>query len=146
MWKFEHTLEAKLSRQQVWSVWTDVDHWSSWDPSVAWAKFDGKFEVGNTFILKATDGPKVHSVIRQCKPWEQFTNSARLPLCELVFDHRVIEVDGGVKITHGASLTGLAEFIFRRVIGRQIKRDIPVAMESLIEKARSIKLETVSIP
>jgi hypothetical protein len=146
MWKLEHTLEAELTCEQVWSIWTDVNNWSTWDPSVAWAKLVGKFEVGSTFILKPKDGPKVHSVIRQCKPCEGFTNSARLPLCELVFDHRVIEVDGRVKITHGASLTGLTEFIFRRVIGRQIERDIPVAMASLIERVRSMKRETVSQP
>lgn len=135
MWTFEHRITAAITQEQVWAVWTDVERWNAWDPGVSWAKLDGTFAVGTTCTLKPKDGPRVRAVITRCDRPLGFAAESHLPLCRLVFDHRVVEVSGGVQLTHRVTMTGPMTFLFRRLIGASIERDMPVAMARLVELA-----------
>jgi hypothetical protein len=145
MWVFEHSLVAKISRQQVWAVWSEVEKWNEWDVAVEWTKLEGMFEIGATYVLKPKDGPKVRAITTRCDPLVGFTDVSRLPLCKLVFDHQVEEIEDGVRVTHRASMTGLTTFLFRRLIGKNIERDMPKAMQRLVEKASAIRYDAEPI-
>jgi hypothetical protein len=145
MWSFEHSLIAPVSKQQVWAVWTDVEKWHEWDAGVTWAKLDTVFETGATCILKPKDGPKVRAVITRCDPLAGFTDESRLPLCRLVFDHQVVETPGGVRITHRATMAGPTTFLFRRLIGKHLERDMPTAMTRMVERAKTIQPDAVMV-
>ena len=50
----------------VWSVQTDVDSWSRWNPAVARAELQGPFAPGTRFRWKAGGAPivsKIHEII-----------------------------------------------------------------------------------
>jgi MarR family transcriptional regulator, organic hydroperoxide resistance regulator len=139
MWSFEHSISAGVTREQVWAVWAAVEKWCEWDHAVSWAKLDTSFQAGATFVLKPNGGPKVKAVLTRCDPLVGFTDRSRLPFCTLEFDHQLVEDAKGMRITHRVSMTGLTTFLFRRIIGRNIERDMPVAMSKLIEKAIAIR-------
>jgi uncharacterized protein YndB with AHSA1/START domain len=57
MWDFEHSLEAPVPRERVWSLWTDIESWSRWNPGVVRAELDGPFAEGATGSVRAAGGP-----------------------------------------------------------------------------------------
>ena len=57
MWDFEHSVEAPVSRERVWAVWTDIESWPSWNPGVVRVELNGPLAEGATGSVRAAGGP-----------------------------------------------------------------------------------------
>ncbi len=142
MWSFEHTVVATgASREQVWAVWADLENWPAWDAGLEWCRPDrpGPPGVGATYTLKPRGGPEVQATFTRVEAGRGFTDVTRLPMCRLTFDHAVDDVPGGVRVTHRATFTGPAAFLFRRVIGSRIARELPGTLGRLVASATATK-------
>ncbi len=53
MWKFEHSVECKVTRDFAWQIWTNVGNWPAVDPSVEAVKLDGPFAAGTKGTTKS---------------------------------------------------------------------------------------------
>ena len=60
MWVRSHSIVTKkVTKEQMWKLFADVNNWHTWDHGIKSAKLEGKFEKGNHFILRPKGGPNV---------------------------------------------------------------------------------------
>ncbi|MES2216820.1 MAG: hypothetical protein V4501_00260 [Pseudomonadota bacterium] len=69
---------------------------------------------------------------------ESFTDIARLPLTQVIFEHVMVEISPGhTQVTHTVKIMGILTWFFSRVIGKQIAKGLPQALKNLAAKAES---------
>jgi len=137
MWDFEHSVEAAVSRERVWALWTDIESWPDWNPGVVRAELDGPAAEGATGTVRASGGPASKLTVVAVEPERRFVTEASERLMRLRFDHELNDAaDGQLRITHRVEMTGLATPLMRRTIGPRLERSIPVALTNLVELAR----------
>jgi len=110
MWLFEHSVEAPVSRERVWALWTDVESWPSWNPGVVRAELDGPLAEGTTGSVRASGGPASKLRVLGVDPERRFVTEASERLMRLRFEHEL-----GVELV-GAALV-IDELIAALVIG-----------------------------
>jgi len=136
MWEFEHSVEAPVSRERVWALWTDVSGWPDWNPGVARAEVDGPVAEGATGTVRGAGGPASKLTVLEMEPERRFVTEAAERLMRLRFEYELAEAaDGRLRITHRVRMTGLATPLMRRTVGPRLERSIPDAMAALVERA-----------
>lgn len=138
MWSKSHSKKVSgLSVAQVWSVWTNVNEWHTWQPDIALAKLDGEFEVGNTFMLKPKSGPKVKIKLIQVEPLKNYTDLTIFPGAKMFGKHEFIEHADGLEIKTTMSIAGPLALLWRKLVAEDVAKGMPEQTESLINVARN---------
>ena len=131
----QHSIKTKASPESIWALWSDINTWKTWDHGIENGEIKGPFIEGANGWLKPKGGPKVKFKILRAEKNKIFHNRSSLPLTSLDFIH-TLERDGDYTIvTQRVEMTGLLTFIFAKVIGSGIKKDMPSAMAKLVEMA-----------
>lgn len=138
MWKKEVSIETPASREQIWSLWSDVENWNKWDDEVLDSALEGRFESGVSGFLKPKKGPKLCFELISVEKLDSFTSRSRLPFTEIAFTHKISEGENSLIITHGIEIKGMLTFLFSRIIGKKLIRTLPNAMENLSYLAQRI--------
>ena len=71
-------------------------------------------------------------------PFRAFSNIARLPLTDLIFNHEYFgspEKEGGAQICHSVIMTGWLAPVFGFLIGNKLKNHLRDAMLELTRRA-----------
>lgn len=137
MWKTETTKKSKATKEQIWSIWTDVRNWNSWDTDVANSRLFGQFEHGTVGELKSKNGPNSKFEIIECTKNKSFTNRSKLPLCTLDFIHEIVEHEEYILITHRIEIKGFLSLLFSRIIGKSQEKNLPNSVAALIKFAEN---------
>jgi uncharacterized protein YndB with AHSA1/START domain len=136
MWKFEHSVQAPVSRAPIWAAWTDVAAWPTWNPGVGYAELDGPVTEGATGTVHAAGGPKSTLKILQIDPERLFVTEASERFARLRFEHELNDAEGGqLRITHRVRMTGPATPLLRHTVGARLEHTIPAAVEALVALA-----------
>lgn len=136
MWEFEHSVEAPVSRERVWALWTDVARWPDWNPGVARAELDGPVAEGATGTVRGAGGPASKLTVLEIEPERRLVTEASERLMRLRFEYELADAeDSRLRITHRVRMTGLATPLMRRTVGPRLERSIPAAMVTLVERA-----------
>ncbi len=135
MWTTTVTRTTTASKQRIWSLWQDVANWNTWDHEIESVELFGNFQVGTKGVLKPLGGPKTKFEILECVPLQTFTDRSYLPMCKMDFKHSIKETAHGLEITHQVTMTGLTTFLFSKVIGKNVEKGLPTAVEKLIALA-----------
>jgi uncharacterized protein YndB with AHSA1/START domain len=136
MWDFEHSVQARASRERVWALWTDVSGWPEWNPGVARAELNGPLAEGATGTVRAVGGPASTLKVLAIEPDRRFVTEASERLMRLRFEHELADAeDGQLRITQRVHMTGLATPLMRRTVGPRLERSIPAALAALVELA-----------
>ena len=129
--KFSHTLKTSASPEQIWAIWTDVDHWSTWDTELSAARLEGAFVLGAVGKLTPKTGQVSAFRISQLSAGNSYTFTLKLPLCKLnVYRHLLVQSDG-TYFTHEVSFQGLLAFLFGLLLGRRFRMVLPSVMENI---------------
>ena len=138
MWDFEHSVEAAVSRERVWALWTDVAGWPRWNPGVARAELDGPLAEGATGTVRGAGGPASSLKIAALEPERRLVTEASERFMRLRFEYELDDAGGGpLRITHRVRMSGLATPLMRRTVGPRLERSIPEALTNLVELART---------
>ena len=131
MWQFQHSVTVNnLSKEQIWAVWSDVSNWKNWDDDIA--SSEGNFINNSTLLIKPKNGPRITASLI-CEPCNSFKVKSCLPLgATLEFSHFLTQVPSGLQITHGIIIKGPLTFLFKYVIGKTVKKNLPGAMKKLL--------------
>ncbi len=135
MWYKKVTIETNATKEQIWKLWTNVENWNNWDNQVEFSKLNGKFEKGTYGILKPIKSPKSKFQLISVENLRAFTTRSYLPLTKMDFTHELNEKKGKLYITHGVKITGVLTFLFSKIIGKKIIKELPDAMEQLSKMA-----------
>lgn len=134
MWKRTYSVITKeVTKEQMWKLYADVNNWHAWDTGIDHAKMEGRFEKGNSFILKPKGGPKVKIELLEVLENKRFFDLTRFPLAKMYDDHLLEETPDGLKITGIISVTGILGFLWRKLVAEKIFKDMPA------QTARQIK-------
>ncbi len=137
MWKKQVTIKTKATPEQIWKLWSDVDKWNSWDTQTEYSSLNGDFKAGTELIIKPKDAPKSKCKLLEVKPEKSFTVFAPLPLAKMYFIHTMEEKNSELFVTHRVEMTGILTFLFSRIIGKNLEKDLKEAMENLSKMAEN---------
>ena len=87
-----------LNASQVWKIWTDVNHWHTWQDDIEYAKLDGEFKKGNLFTFKSKGGPKIKIELTKVEPNSIFVDLTKFPLARMYDSHELIDDDNRLEI------------------------------------------------
>ena len=133
----KHTIETTASASAIWHIWQDVENWHTWDHGIEYATSNGPFETGTTGTLKPKGGPLVHTTLTCVQPMRKFVDESKLPFTRIIVSHFLTEARGKTQVTHQIEMKGLLSFIFAHLIGRQMKKNLPQEMATMVKKAES---------
>jgi hypothetical protein len=135
----KHTLETTASPKTIWQIWQDVANWNTWDHGLEFSTCNGPFIAGTTGTIKPKGGPLVHTVLTSVVPLEHFIDEAKLPLTRIIVSHFLSESKGRTKVTHQIEMKGPLAFLFAFLIGRNMKKNLPYEMLSMVKKAENLE-------
>jgi len=138
MWSKSYSKKVKgLQADQVWKVWTDINQWHSWQGDIEYAKLDGDFKVGNSFLLKPKGGPKVRIELIRVEPNKVFTDLTRFPLARMYGSHEFIHHGDELEIKTTMSIEGGLAWLWRKIVAEDVANGMPEQTDRLIEKTRN---------
>lgn len=139
MWSKTYSKKVQgLKAEQVWKIWTDLNQWHIWQSDIEYAKLEGEFKVGNTFLLKPKGGPKVKIEIIKVEPNRQFTDLTRFPGAKMYGSHEFVIHGDELEIKTTMSIEGPLSFLWRKIVAEDVANGIMEQTENLIEKAKSV--------
>ena len=131
MVQFEEQIVIAAQPEKIFALYANVAAWSSWDPDVKTSSIEGSFSSGVSGSLQPSSGPKVRIKFTEVIPDRSFTVESKLPLCVLRFEHELTLLPSGTNAKHRVTFQGLLSPFFGRVIGSQIRKALPNAMQAL---------------
>jgi hypothetical protein len=133
----KHTIKTKAAPEVIWSMWSNVPAWNQWDHGIETGHLDGSFYKGTKGWIKPTGGPKLKFEIIHADEYKLFHDRSYLPLTHLDFIHTMRREGDMTVITYEVEMKGLLTFIFSKLIGSGIKKDMPSCMEKLVQIAET---------
>ena len=137
MWANQVTIKTKVSKAQIWKVWSDVSNWKVWDDQVVESELDGQFSQGQKGTIIPKGGPKSTFELVEVTKEVSFTSRSKLPLTKMDFIHKIEESEGELTLIHRVEISGMLTFLFSRVIGNKIISELPKALDKLVVIAQN---------
>jgi hypothetical protein len=131
----QHSIKTKAAPEAIWALWSDIKTWNTWDHGIENGEIEGAFTEGAKGWLKPKGGPRVNFKILRAETNKVFHDRSSLPLTSLDFIHTLSREGDYTIVTQRVEMTGVLTFIFAKVIGSGIKKDMPLAMAKLVEIA-----------
>jgi hypothetical protein len=135
----KHTVPTTVTPQQIWHVWQDVSSWKTWDHDLESAHIHGPFQSGTVGYLKFKDSPQFKTVLTCVEPFKMFVQELQLFGAKVVMTHSIDQADEKTFVTFQTEIKGLLALIFACLLGRSIKKKIPLEMEEMIKVAEAFK-------
>lgn len=139
MWKKSYSVLTKeVTKEQLWKLTTDINHWKDWDDTVEYTNLSGTFKEGNSFILKPKGGPKVKIKLIEVIPFKKFTDLTSFPLAKIYGEHIYEETENGLKITITMTVTGLLSKLWIKLVANDIVQHLPEDIANQIKNAKKL--------
>jgi hypothetical protein len=134
----EHVEKTTATREQIWAIWQDLEGWPKWDDGLDWVKPEGPLEAGTFAKLKPKGAKVVAFEFVEVDAPNGFVDVTLLPQAKMRMEHRLRDADdGGLELYQSVEFSGRLARVFNFIIGRGMKRDMPVAMQSLLRLAEA---------
>lgn len=137
MWTAEASRESSATPEQVWRRYEDVSQWAVWDESLQKAELRGAFAPGSRGRVKPRGGPSSAFVLSVVESNRSFTVTTRLLLTTVIFEHELSPLSHGTRITHRVRISGGLQPLVSRILGKQLARGLPIAVQALANMAAS---------
>lgn len=140
MWQKSYTTTIEgVSLDAIWAIWSNVPNRPAWDSDTEWAKADGPFQTGTVITFKPKGWPKTVSMtIIECIKNECFTDHTRFFLADLYGKHHMIKYEQGICLTTTIILKGPLAWFWRKIVGEDIVKTLPLQTSQLVQLARNI--------
>ena len=136
MWTKSHSIVTKeVTKEQMWKLFANVNDWHTWDQGIEFAKLEGKFEKGNSFLLRPKGGPNVNVILLDTVENKSFLDVTNFPLAKMYDEHTFEDTAEGLKITNTITVKGLLGFLWVKIVAKKIADALPVDMQEQIKVA-----------
>lgn len=137
MWSKRHVSKVRgLSVEQVWKVWSDINGWHTWQKDLEFARLEGEFAAGNSFILKPKGGPKVKIELQSVVPLKSFTDLTRFPGAKMLGHHEFNVKGDELEVATEMTIRGPLSFLWRKLVAEGVANGMREQTENLIARAR----------
>ncbi|HEU4791238.1 MAG TPA: polyketide cyclase [Flavobacterium sp.] len=139
MWTKSYSIVTnKVSKEQMWKLFSDVNNWHTWDTGIEFAKLEGKFEKGNHFMFQPKGGPKLKIGIVEAIENQNFTDFTKFPLAKMYGEHIFEDTPNGLKITTTMKVEGILSSLWIKLVAQKIVDTLPADMEAQIKTAAKL--------
>lgn len=138
MWT--HTWEKtfkNVSKEVIWKLWTDINHWPKWHDDLEYCQLHGQFEKGAYFTLKPKKMREVSIQITDVSPGVEFTDCTTFFGAKMYDTHSMLETENGLTIKNKMLVTGPLSWIWVKLVANYVANTIPDETEALITLART---------
>ncbi len=125
-----------IKKEDIWSIWTDVNSWPKWHDDLDYCKLDGEFEVGNHFMLKPKGVRPVKITLTDINQGTSFTDCTTFPGAKMHDTHALEETREGLKLTNILKVTGPLKWLWIKLVAQNVADTVPEEMEALVTLAR----------
>ena len=138
MWtkSYSKTVE-NLNAAEVWTVWTDVNHWHTWQDDIEFAKLNGEFRKGGLIHFKPKGGPNIKLELTEVKPNSVFVDLTRFPLARMFDSHEIIDHGENLEIKSTIRIEGPLSFLWRKLVAENVAKGLEEQTDRLIEKVKN---------
>lgn len=126
-----------ITKDEIWRLWSDVNHWHLWDPDIEYGRIEEPFAVGSHFFFKPKNMSEVKLKLVEVEFKRKYTDHCKFFGAKLYGTHEMEEVAGGLKLTTTIRIAGPLRFIWVKLVGQGIVDTLPEQMEALVSLARS---------
>ena len=138
MWTKSYSkIVENLDAARVWTVWTDVDQWHTWQDDIEYAKLNGEFEKGGLIHFKPRGGPNIKLELAEVKPNSVFVDLTRFPLARMFDSHELIDHGGNLEIKSTIRIQGPLSFLWRKLVAENVANGLEQQTDKLIEKVNN---------
>lgn len=134
----KHSIQTTVPAWAIWQVWSDVSNWPMWDHGTEYSSINGPFATGTMGELKPKDGPVLQTKLTKVEPMKMFTQEAQLTLARAVMSHFLSESNGKITVTFQTEVCGPLALVWALLIGRDIKKKIPIEMAEMLKVAEQL--------
>ncbi len=132
----EESIDIDVVTAVVMSCYRDVAAWPEWDPDTRAAKIDGAFEAGATGELRPTKGFAVPMRFVSVTALG-FTVESPAPFCTMRFEHELVPIASGTRVTHRVTFQGPLSRFFGWLVGSRVRIGLPVTLAMLKRRLES---------
>lgn len=133
MWTRTYSKTFKnIKREDVWSLWADVERWPTWHGDLDYCKLVGDFAVGNYFILKPKGVRPVKIVLTELNEGYSFTDCTSFLGAKMYDTHAMEETDKGLRLTNTLVVTGPMKWLWIKLVAQNVAKTVPQEIESLV--------------
>jgi hypothetical protein len=125
-----------VKKEDVWSLWTDVNGWTKWHGDLDYCKLEGDFAVGNHFELKPKGAPVVKIELVEIEKGRRFSDLTRFPGAQMVDTHELEETPEGLRLTNTLVVTGWLKLLWIKLVAQNVADTVPKENEALVSLAR----------
>jgi hypothetical protein len=136
MAEYEYSLDAEVTAEAVYALYSDVATWPSWDEGVEQVTIDGPFTAGTTGTFTPTGGDPLRFTIVAAQPARGYSDEFPLPGATLRGTHTLTPLpDGRTRITHRFELVGPAAAELAPQLMPGVTDDVPNTVANLARHA-----------
>jgi hypothetical protein len=139
IWEYEHSVEGKVSRSALWSLYSDVTTWPEWDKGIERITLHGEFREGTSGTITPVGQDQLPFRLTKVTVDAGFSDETKIPGAEVTigFKHALESVgDGMCRITHRVSVFGPGAGSIAPTMGPEMVKGIPDTMQSLLKMAQ----------
>lgn len=141
MWKktFTKCYEG-INKEDIWSLWADVNNWPKWHHDLEYCTLEGAFEVGNFFMLKPKGNiPAVKIELTEINPNTSFTDCTTFGGAKMYDTHTLEETKNGLVIGNEIVVKGPLAAIWVKMVAEKVADTIPSKVDALAALAKEQK-------
>lgn len=141
MWSRTYRKTFKgLDLNEVWNIWTDINQWHRWQSDIEYAKLDGEFKAGSSFLLKPRGGPKVLIELVKVEENRLFTDLTRFPLAKMYGQHELNLKEDGLELVTTMSIEGPLAFLWKKLVAQGIADGMHEQTENLVDYLNNVSV------
>ena len=138
MWVREFSkIYQGIKKEDVWKIWTDVNHWPLWHNDLEYCKMEGEFKEGNYFTLKPKGAPKVHIKLIEIIQGYKFTDCTHFIGAKMYDTHMMEETEDGIRLTNKLIVTGILGFLWIKLVAKNVADTVPQETDALVRLVRA---------
>lgn len=138
MWSHTYSKTVSgLNTAEIYAVWTDINRWPEWLDDVESTQMQGPFKPGSFFKFKPKGGPNLKLELTEVTINRSFTDMTRFPLARMYDVHELMETTDGVEIRSTVKISGLASFLWRKIVAEGIAANAAHQTELLITRVKA---------
>ena len=134
----EATLETTAAPARVWQVWSDIDHWSEWNPDMVASHLDGPLAQGTTGMIHTKSRGKHDVVVTHFEDGHSFElESGAMPGMKLGIRASVTHSGTGSKLTQAFEARGFLAPVGGAMMGGMILKTFGEVLAGLKAKVEA---------
>ena len=128
---FSYTLNTSADSETIWSIWTDVPNWKSWDTGLQDAEIEEAFQLNAKGKIISLEGRTSKFEVTAFEAGKTYTIRTKLPFGSLYVKRYLSEESGQLSFTHEVWFTGFSKGLFGKLFGSKFKEILPGVLENV---------------